>query len=151
MQLFLLIALLLASGKGGESFYSQVKPIFEYFGGEDAKQAVKSAEELKGVLDAFGGMGSGGNGAADFAKDGKFNGACAPDSPPNQNTHTYAPNNQNQCKNTPKYGANTEADGKQSGGACGQTPPFALAPIVRLADREIIYRLAQYFSEGAPA
>ena len=156
MQLFLLIALLLASGKGGESLYSQVKPIIECFGGEEAKQAFKSAEELKGVLTAFGG-----NSAPDRPQNGEFGGTYTSTNQPNQNapaygaanrparenTHTYTSANQSQCKNTPEYNAAAE---RESGGDCNAAPPFAMAPVVRLADREIIYRLAQYFS-GDPA
>lgn len=169
MQLFLLIALLLASGKGGESLYSQVKPVLECFGGEEVKQAFKSAEEFKGVLTALGGMDFGGNAPPqtknDSACGGESDGTYAStNSRPNQNTrtygaanrpsqentHTYASVNQSQCKNTPEYGkTNDTAAGREEGGHCGQTPPFAMAPVVRLADREIIYRLAQYFSEGA--
>lgn len=120
MQLILLIALLLASGKGGESLYSEVKPLLESVGGEEVKQALKSAEEFKGVLAALGGMGFGGSGA-----------------PQGKNTQEYAPNNQTE----------PGCDGEKE----EQAPPFAMAPIAHIADREIVYRLAQYFSDGASA
>ena len=156
MQLILLIALLLASGKGGDEFYKEVKPLIESVGGEDIKQAFKSAEEFKGVLAALGSMGFGSqNGAPQ-------NDMC--DTPPNrqaEKNNTYTSTRQPPDENTRKYASfnrpadtydkNTcpTADVEYSEEECKAAPPFAMAPVARIADREIIYRLVQYFSEGA--
>ncbi|MGN0812225.1 MAG: hypothetical protein ACI4MQ_01790 [Candidatus Coproplasma sp.] len=49
MQLAILIAILLLSGQNS---FSQIKPIIEEFGGEEAKSAIKQAEELNQIISA---------------------------------------------------------------------------------------------------
>lgn len=53
MQLLVILALLLYGGKSdARGLIEEVKPIIEEIGGEDLKSALKSAEELAGVLSA---------------------------------------------------------------------------------------------------
>lgn len=57
MQLLLILALLLYGGKRGtNNVMEQVKPVLETFGGEEIKEALKSAEELSGMLTAVQGL-----------------------------------------------------------------------------------------------
>ena len=51
MQLLILLALLLYGGNA-QNILSEVKPVIESFGGEEMKEALKSADELSGVLSA---------------------------------------------------------------------------------------------------
>lgn len=78
MQLLLILALLMYGGKNGSTnVLEEVKPVLETFGGEEIKEALKSAEEISGMLSAvkaFSGGGFGGNegeGAQPFT-DGGF-------------------------------------------------------------------------------
>lgn len=53
MQLFIILALLLYGGKSGaQNLLQEVKPMLETFGGEEVKEALKSAEEISEVLSA---------------------------------------------------------------------------------------------------
>lgn len=53
MQLLIILALLLYGGKSNaQNLLSEVKPVLESIGGEDMKQALKSAEEISTVLSA---------------------------------------------------------------------------------------------------
>lgn len=49
MQLAILIAMLMLVG---QSNFTQIKPIIEQLGGEEAKSAIKQAEELKQIISA---------------------------------------------------------------------------------------------------
>ena len=61
MQLLLILALLLYGGKrGSNNVMEQVKPVLETFGGEEIKEALKSAEEISGMLTAVQGLAGGG-------------------------------------------------------------------------------------------
>lgn len=51
MQLLIILALLLYGGKAG-NLLSEVKPVLESLGGEEVKEALKSAEEISEVLSA---------------------------------------------------------------------------------------------------
>lgn len=79
MQLLLILALLMYGGKNGSTnVLEEVKPVLETFGGEEIKEALKSAEEISGMLSAvksFSGGGFGGNegGGAQPFTDGGFN------------------------------------------------------------------------------
>lgn len=55
MQLILLL-LLLATG-GGD--FQKFGPVLETFGGEEVKSALKEAEQLRGIMSAFGGAAAG--------------------------------------------------------------------------------------------
>lgn len=53
MQLFILLALLLAAGKGGaQNILNEVKPVIEKLGTDEMKEAFKSAEEIGRALSA---------------------------------------------------------------------------------------------------
>ena len=152
MQLILLIALFLAYGNGGDNFYKEVKPFLETVGGDDIKNAIKSAEEFKGVLAALGSIGSvGKNGAAQgeaFCEGEKTDGAFSSANPrSDKNTRTYA--STNQCSNNKTQAHGNNPPQKEECEEYGAAPPFAIAPVVRIADREIVYRLAQFFSDDA--
>ena len=59
MQLLIILALLLYGGKStAANILSEVKPVLEEIGGEEMKQALKSAEEISSVLSAVQGMSS---------------------------------------------------------------------------------------------
>ncbi|MGN1060560.1 MAG: hypothetical protein ACI4QN_02395, partial [Candidatus Coproplasma sp.] len=47
MQLLILAAMLMLAGNGG---FAQIKPLIEEFGGEEAKTALKQAEELSQII-----------------------------------------------------------------------------------------------------
>ena len=73
MQLLLILALLMYGGKSGsKSIMEEVKPVLETFGGEEIKEALKSAEEISGMLTAVQGLAGGGlfgGGSAQPAQD----------------------------------------------------------------------------------
>ena len=61
MQLLIILALLLYGGKSGtKNIMEEVKPVLETFGGEEIKEALKSAEEISGMLTAVQGLAGGG-------------------------------------------------------------------------------------------
>lgn len=54
MQLLIILALLLYGGKlGAQNVLNEVKPVLESFGGEEIKQALKSAEEISSYISAM--------------------------------------------------------------------------------------------------
>ncbi len=53
MQLLIILALLLYGGKSNAGkIFAEVKPVLESIGGEEMKEAIKSAEELSSVISA---------------------------------------------------------------------------------------------------
>ena len=57
MQLLIILALLLYAGKSGaQNLISEVKPVLESIGGDEMKEAIKSAEEISSVLEAVKGF-----------------------------------------------------------------------------------------------
>ncbi len=59
MQLLIILALLLYGGNtNAQNILSEVKPVLESIGGDDMKAAIKSAEEISGVLSAVRAMSS---------------------------------------------------------------------------------------------
>ena len=65
MQLLLILALLLFGGRDDAGkLLKEFRPVLEQFGGDDVKQALKSAEELQGVISALGSFGAVGAGGA---------------------------------------------------------------------------------------
>lgn len=57
MQLLIILALLLYGGKSGaQNVLSEVKPVLESIGGDDMREALKSAEEISTVLSAIKGF-----------------------------------------------------------------------------------------------
>ncbi len=65
MQLLIILALLLYGGKSNaQNILEDVKPVLESIGGDDMKQALKSAEEISSVLSAVRGLTSSGGASA---------------------------------------------------------------------------------------
>lgn len=59
MQLLIILALLLYGGKrNAGNILSEVKPVLENLGGEEMKEALKSAEEISSVLSMVQGFAS---------------------------------------------------------------------------------------------
>lgn len=59
MQLFIILALLLYGGRSGaQSLLKEVKPVLEAVGGDEMKNALKSAEEISEVISAVQGVAS---------------------------------------------------------------------------------------------
>lgn len=53
MQLFIILALLLYGGKhSAQNLLQEVRPMLESFGGEQVKEALKSADEISQVISA---------------------------------------------------------------------------------------------------
>lgn len=125
MQLLLILALILYGGKGGNAkLLNELKPLIESVGGEEVKEAFRNAEELESVISTFGGLGtadgaSGGNGDDSRAGSGGISAAAG-----------HAPGR-----------------GEEAGDNTGNY--FPLAPVAGIADREILYRLVQYFSQNS--
>lgn len=71
MQLLIILALLLYGGKSNaQNVLAEVKPVLESLGGEEMKEALKSAEEISSVLSAVKELTGGGN----AGQAGGFNG-----------------------------------------------------------------------------
>lgn len=67
MQLFIILALLLYGGKSGaQNLINEVKPMLETFGGEEVKNALKSAEEISQVITAVRGFTGGTSDTPEF-------------------------------------------------------------------------------------
>ncbi len=105
MQLLLILALLIYAGKGdGGKLLSEVQPVLESLGGEEIKEAIRNAEELKGVLSAIGAVSR----QEDSAE---------------------------------------SVDGETGRGGNERGDCFPLAPVCRIADKDITYCLSRYLSE----
>ena len=136
MQLLLMLVLLLYGGNG--KLLKEFGPLLQSVGGEDIKNVLKEADEINSVLSAFkngAGGEKGGKGAQD---EEPFGGSQTANTPPSAGGGEGAQAggaSQDNCKN----GDMTEGvnDGQ-----------FPLAPIAGIADREILYRLVQYFSSA---
>lgn len=137
MQLLLMLVLLLYGGNG--KLLKEFGPLLQSVGGEDIKNVLKEAEEINSVLSAFkngAGGEKGGKGAQD---EEPFGGSQTDNTPPSADEEEGAQAggaSQDNCEN----GDITE-DGCKGG-------QFPLAPIAGIADREILYRLVQYFSSA---
>lgn len=134
MQLLLMLVLLLYGGNG--KLLKEFGPLLQSVGGEDIKNVLKEAEEINSVLSAFK-NGAGGEGGA-HGTEKPFGGSQTANAPPSAGEEEGAQAggaSQDNCKN----GDMTEGvnDGQ-----------FPLAPIAGIADREILYRLVQYFSSA---
>lgn len=177
MQLLLILALLLFGGRDDAGkLLKEFRPVLEQFGGDDVKQALKSAEELQGVISALGSFGAAGTGGANNGTnfgttDGKNclrtggnqnRRADGGNTAESKNTRTYAANNGNSygfdggnvkdaAAGYKKDGGNFAPDGKSCGGARSSAGDFPLAPVAGIADKEILYRLVRCFSDGVAA
>ncbi len=128
MQLIVLLALLLYGGKGENAkLFKQFKPLLESVGGDDVKKALKEAEELEGVISAFGNM-THASGTVSPSADRE-------DSEGTEGGRYEAP---------AAHKSGDSADGENN--TVGEE--FPLAPIAGIADREILYRMVQYFSQS---
>lgn len=118
MQLLIILAILLYGSKSGsQKLLTEVKPVLESLGGEQIREAIKSAEEISAMLTAVSEL-TGAN-----ASGGIFGGG-------NQNpaAHTTTAND-------------APAD------AADDAIAFPLKPIGGIADRDITYSLSRYISE----
>ena len=119
MQLFIILALLLYGGKGGaQNLLSEVKPMLESFGGEEVKQALKSAEEISQVLSAVRSFAGGAESGQGDPLESAFFG----------------------------HSTGSKEDFSEKSGENGGGDFFPLAPIAGVASREITYSLSQYVS-----
>ena len=117
MQLLIILALLLYGGKGNaQNLISEVKRVLETFGGEEIKEALKSAEEISQMLTAVRGL-TGGLSQSDNAE--------------NNTEGAYFDHSEGVTANT--QGQNSAIS-------------FPLAPISNVANRDITYSLSKYFS-----
>ena len=137
MQLLLLLALLLYGGNnnaGGP--LKQFRPLLEKFGGDEVKQALKSADELEEIISAFGNLSAGGEKKQDApayaaAGDGALRAEAGTDG--------SAGEGEGPAGEQAAQSARSAGDGRAHG------PDFALDPVAGIADGEIIYRLARCF------
>lgn len=122
MQLLLILALILYGGKGGNAkLLNELKPLIESVGGEEVKEAFRNAEELESVISAFGGL---------VTADGASGGSGGISADAGSAAAGHAPGR-----------------GEEAGDNTGNY--FPLAPVAGIADREILYRLVQYFSQNS--
>ncbi len=137
MQLLLMLVLLLYGGNG--KLLKEFGPLLQSVGGEDIKNVLKEAEEINSVLSAFkngAGGEKGGKGAQDAEKPfGGFQTANTPPSAGEEEGAQAGGASHDNCEN------GDIAEGANDG-------QFPLAPIAGIADREILYRLVQYFSSA---
>ena len=120
MQLLIILALLLYSGKSGaQNLLTEVKPVLESIGGDEIREALKSAEEISNVLSAVSELTGAGNGGTD-----------------NGNTANFA--------DSETSSAFTQNSAKTEDGAIA----FPLKPISSIADRDITYSLSQYIMQN---
>ncbi|MDE7300961.1 MAG: hypothetical protein K2N47_02200 [Clostridia bacterium] len=81
MQLLVLLLMLLSSGKNSD--LKQIEPLLTGFGGGEAANVLKQAEELSGMLSAVQSLTGGGNGApfggSGASDDGGFNSSAGED------------------------------------------------------------------------
>lgn len=120
MQLLVLALMLLMSGKNDN--IKQLAPILESFGGGEAANAIKQAEELSGMLSAV------------QALTAKYSGKQ-----PQDDCRAA-----NDC--SPHGNINRASCGNDGGKDCGQGYP--LAPIAGIADERITYCLSRYIALG---
>ncbi len=119
MQLLIILALLLYGSKSGaQKLLTEVKPVLESLGGEQIREAIKSAEEISAMLTAVTELTS----AAATAGANNANPTAT-----SSTAHTTA--------------NSTPAD------AADDTIAFPLKPIGNIADRDITYSLSRYISE----
>lgn len=118
MQLLIILALLLYGSKSGsQKLLTEVKPVLESLGGEQIREAIKSAEEISAMLTAVSEL-TGANASGSIFGGGNQNPAA----------HTTTAND-------------APAD------AADDAIAFPLKPIGGIADRDITYSLSRYISE----
>ena len=116
MQLLVLLLMLLSSGKNSD--LKQIEPLLTSFGGGEAANAIKQAEELSGMLSAVQSLtGGGGNSASQLEGLGGDEN-CGGES------------------------------GGFDGGDEVVNDGYPLAPIANIADEKITYALSRYIALG---
>lgn len=142
MQLLIILVLLLFGGKSdGQNTLSEIRPVLESLGGEEVKEALKSAEEITELLSAVQSLNGGekdnesGDRNAQKEKSGYGNGTG------------YGSAENAERDNASSDGATRcEEDGgkrKVPASAIG----FPLAPIMCVADKDITYSLSKYIAQ----
>lgn len=131
MQLLIILALLLYGGKSGaQNLLTEVKPVLESIGGEEMREAIKSAEEISAVLSAVGSL-TGANGGSDGI-----------------NSFFGGNGNGNASGNGNSTAQNENAADFTQNGAKSADIAFPLKPISNIADRDITYSLSRYIMQG---
>lgn len=131
MQLLIILALLLYGGKSGaQNLLTEVKPVLESIGGEEMREAIKSAEEISAVLSAVGSL-TGANGGSDGI-----------------NSFFGGNGNGNASGNGNSTAQNENAADFTQNGAKPTDIAFPLKPISNIADRDITYSLSRYIMQG---
>lgn len=129
MQLLIILALLLYGGKSGaQNLLTEVKPVLESIGGEEMREAIKSAEEISAVLSAVGSL-TGANGGSD-------------------GINSFFGGNGNASGNGNSTAQNENAADFTQNGAKPTDIAFPLKPISNIADRDITYSLSRYIMQG---
>ena len=129
--LLIILALLLYSGKSGaQNLLTEVKPVLESIGGDEIREALKSAEEISNVLSAVSELTGAGNGGGLGGLSSFFGGTD------NGNTANFA--------DSETSSAFTQNSAKTEDGAIA----FPLKPISSIADRDITYSLSQYIMQN---
>lgn len=125
MQLLIILALLLYGGKSGaQNLLSEVKPVLESIGGEQMREALKSAEEISTVLSAV----------------SELTGAAKQTQPPETQSEFSAFAN--------LFGGNAPSDSTSSEAANTSPIAFPLKPICNVADKDITYSLSKYITNA---
>lgn len=125
MQLLIILALLLYGGKSGaQNLLSEVKPVLESIGGEQMREALKSAEEISTVLSAV----------------SELTGAAKQTQPPETQSEFSAFVN--------LFGGNAPSDSTSSEAANPSPIAFPLKPICNVADKDITYSLSKYITNA---
>ncbi len=147
MQLFLILMLLMYGGKGGDTLKT-LRPVLETFGGEEVKSALKSAEELEGIISAF-------NGGADKESNGSSDGSFGGHSDGRSDIPSDRPSGGVKDAGRGQSGSSCSVGGKESAqSSVGSEQPsyaqggYPLDHVAGIADKEILYRLAKYFSSA---
>lgn len=125
MQLLIILALLLYGGKSGaQNLLSEVKPVLESIGGEQMREALKSAEEISTVLSAV----------------SELTGAAKQTQPSETQSEFSAFAN--------LFGGNAPSDSTSSEAANTSPIAFPLKPICNVADKDITYSLSKYITKA---
>lgn len=125
MQLLIILALLLYGGKSGaQNLLSEVKPVLESIGGEQMREALKSAEEISTVLSAV----------------SELTGAAKQTQPPETQSEFSAFAN--------LFGGNAPSDSTSTEAANTSPIAFPLKPICNVADKDITYSLSKYITNA---
>lgn len=136
MQLLIILALLMCGGASGGKMLSEVRPVLESLGGEEIKQALKSAEEISEVISAVQAFA-----AEEAAESPARNAGGAFGQGNNDVSSAYGQGD----KDTVDKDLN-EADTGRKTASNVPAIAFPLAPIANIADRDITYSLSKYFS-----